>query len=137
MARSYYSTVLDRGADDVWAVIRPFDHYAWAGVPSETVIEAGKRGDQVSAVRRVAIGDKIIRQALLAHSDAERALIARNRSRLFVGNPATVRQKLEPLIAESRPDELMVITAIYDHEARRKSYSLLAEAFGLAKKEPV
>ena len=71
------------------------------------------------------------------YSDAERALIARNRSRLFVGNPATVRQKLEPLIAESRPDELMVITAIYDHEARRKSYSLLVEAFGLAKKEPV
>jgi hypothetical protein len=25
----------------------------------------------------------------------------------------------------------MVITAVYDHEARKKSYSLLAEAFGL------
>jgi hypothetical protein len=29
----------------------------------------------------------------------------------------------------------MVVSAIYDHEARKKSYSLLAEAFGLAKKE--
>jgi hypothetical protein len=73
MARSYYSTVLDHRADEVWAVIRPFDHYAWAGVPSETVIEEGKHGDQVSAVRRVAAGDKIIRQALLAHSDVERS----------------------------------------------------------------
>jgi hypothetical protein len=73
MARSYYSTVLDHPADEVWAVIRPFDHYAWAGVPSETVIEQGKRGDQVSAVRRVSVGDKIIRQALLAHSDADRS----------------------------------------------------------------
>jgi len=73
MARSYFSTVLDHRADEVWAVIRPFDHYAWAGVPSETVIEQGKRGDQVSAVRRVAVGDKIIRQALLAHSDLERS----------------------------------------------------------------
>jgi hypothetical protein len=73
MARSYYSMVLDHRADEVWAVIRPFDHYAWAGVPSETVIEEGKRGDQVSAIRRVAVGDKIIRQALLAHSDAERS----------------------------------------------------------------
>jgi len=72
MARSYYSTVLDHRADEVWAVIRPFDHYAWAGVPSQTVIENGRRGDQVSAVRRVAIGDRITRQALLAHSDAER-----------------------------------------------------------------
>ncbi|MGY3646403.1 hypothetical protein ACVWW2_001694 [Bradyrhizobium sp. LM4.3] len=25
----------------------------------------------------------------------------------------------------------MVITAVYDHDARKKSYSLLAEAFGL------
>jgi Polyketide cyclase / dehydrase and lipid transport len=73
MARSYYSTVLDHPADEVWAVIRPFDHYAWAGIPSETVIEHGKRGDQVSAVRRVSVGDKIIHQALLAHSDVERS----------------------------------------------------------------
>jgi hypothetical protein len=29
----------------------------------------------------------------------------------------------------------MVISAIYDHEARKKSYSLLAEAFGLTRKE--
>ena len=33
----------------------------------------------------------------------------------------------------SKPDELMVISAVFDHEARKKSYSLLAEAFGLAK----
>jgi len=42
-----------------------------------------------------------------------------------------VQKKLQPLIAASKPDELMVITAVYDHEARKKSYSLLAEAFGL------
>jgi luciferase family oxidoreductase group 1 len=69
------------------------------------------------------------------YSDAERASIARNRTRLFVGSPPTVLQKLDPLIASSQPDELMVITAVFDHEARKKSYSLLAEAFGLAKKE--
>ena len=43
-------------------------------------------------------------------------------------------QKLQPMIAASQADELMVITAVYDHEARKKSYSLLADAFGLAKK---
>src|SRR5262244_2449848 len=58
------------------------------------------------------------------YSDAERAAIARNRSRLFVGSPATLMQKLQPMIDESKPDELMVISAIYDHEARRKSYTL-------------
>jgi hypothetical protein len=73
MAKSYYSMVLDHSADAVWAVIRPFDHYAWAGVPSQTVIEDGKAGDQVGGVRRVTIGEKVLRQKLLAHSDIERS----------------------------------------------------------------
>ena len=30
-----------------------------------------------------------------------------------------------------KPDEVMVTTMIYDHEARKHSYSLMAEAFGL------
>ncbi|MGA7810060.1 LLM class flavin-dependent oxidoreductase [Bradyrhizobium sp.] len=67
------------------------------------------------------------------YTAAERASVARNRTRLFVGSPATVMQKLEPMIAASQADELMVITAVYDHEARKKSYSLLANAFGLGK----
>jgi luciferase family oxidoreductase group 1 len=69
------------------------------------------------------------------YTDAERASVMRNRSRLFVGSPTTLMQKLKPLIAASAPDELMVITAVYDHEARKKSYSLLADAFGLSKKQ--
>src|SRR5207237_9622931 len=73
MAKSYYSTILDHPADEVWAVIRPFDHYAWAGVQSETTIEAGKAGDQVGAIRRITMGEKTIRQILLAHSDFERS----------------------------------------------------------------
>jgi len=73
MAKSYYSIVLDRSAVDVWAAIRPFDHYSWAGVLGETIIEEGKAGDQVGAIRRVATGDKTIRQVLLAHSDIDRS----------------------------------------------------------------
>ena len=67
------------------------------------------------------------------YTDAERASIARNRSRLFVGSPATVMQKLQPMMSASQADELMIITAVYDHDARKKSYSLLADAFGLGK----
>ncbi len=72
MATAYYSIVLDQSADDVWAMIRPFDHYAWAGVEADTAIEGGKAGDQVGAVRRVQSGGRLIRQQLLAHSDLER-----------------------------------------------------------------
>jgi luciferase family oxidoreductase group 1 len=68
-----------------------------------------------------------------AYSASDRALIERNRSRLFVGSPTTVRQALQPMLSDSGADELMVITAIYDHEARKRSYSLLAEAFQLDK----
>jgi hypothetical protein len=75
MAKSYYSIVLDHPAQDVWNVIRPFDHYAWAGIESETIIEEGKAGDQVGAIRRVVAGDRVIRQRLLAHSDLERSYI--------------------------------------------------------------
>ena len=69
-----------------------------------------------------------------SYTDSERASVARNRSRLFVGSPATVLQKLQPLIASSEADELMIITAVYDHDARKRSYSLLADTFGLRKK---
>jgi luciferase family oxidoreductase group 1 len=67
------------------------------------------------------------------YSDSEKMKIARNRSRLFVGSPSTVMEKLQPLIRDTQADELMVITAMYDHDARKKSYSLLAEAFQLQK----
>jgi luciferase family oxidoreductase group 1 len=67
------------------------------------------------------------------YSEAERAHIARNRSRLFVGSPATVMQKISPLVSASEADEVMVITAVYDHAARKRSYDLLADAFGVAK----
>ena len=73
MARAYYNVVLDHSADDVWEVIRPFDHYAWAGVEGVTTIEGGKAGDQVGAVRRFTSGGKSIRQRLLAHFDLERS----------------------------------------------------------------
>lgn len=69
-----------------------------------------------------------------AYTEADRAVIARNRSRIFVGSPATVREKLEPMITACQADELMVVSAIYDHEARKRSYALLADVFGLAKR---
>lgn len=64
---------------------------------------------------------------------AERARVAKNRERLFVGSPKTIMARLGPLIEATKADEIMIVTAIYDHEARKRSYSLMAEEFGLAK----
>jgi len=43
-----------------------------------------------------------------------------------------VRQGIEAVAAEYGADEVMVLTIAHDHAARRRSYELIAEAFGLA-----
>lgn len=48
-----------------------------------------------------------------------------------VGSPETVKARLEAFIERHRPDELMITSQIFDHQARLKSYGLLAEAAGL------
>ena len=73
MAKSYFSTVLEVPAPAAWLAIRDFGNYGWAGVPSETVIEDGRSGDAVGAVRRVQSGERLIRQQLLSHSDLDRS----------------------------------------------------------------
>jgi luciferase family oxidoreductase group 1 len=69
--------------------------------------------------------------AAYPYSPAERGLIARNRARLFVGAKAKVLDALAAMVAATKADEVMVTTMLYDHAARRRSYELLAEAFGL------
>jgi luciferase family oxidoreductase group 1 len=45
----------------------------------------------------------------------------------FVGSPATVRAALAKFAADTAADELMVVTSVFDHAARLRSYALLAE----------
>jgi luciferase family oxidoreductase group 1 len=71
--------------------------------------------------------------AAFPYSPAERGLIARNRARLFVGTKAKVLDALSGMVAATKADEVMVTTMLYDHAARRRSYELLAEAFGLCR----
>jgi luciferase family oxidoreductase group 1 len=53
-------------------------------------------------------------------------------SRLIAGDPDTVRGVLEGLLEASGADELMLSGYTHAHEDRRRSYELIAEAFGLA-----
>jgi luciferase family oxidoreductase group 1 len=59
----------------------------------------------------------------------ERDLVRVNRERLFVGAPATVREQLLRLAEAAGVTEIMAMTMIHDHQKRRRSYELLAEAF--------
>jgi luciferase family oxidoreductase group 1 len=53
------------------------------------------------------------------------------RRRGIVGSPASVREQLEACATEYGAEELMIVTITYDHHARRRSYELIGEAFGL------
>ena len=53
----------------------------------------------------------------------------RMRRRAIIGSPETVRRGIEEAAAEYGADEVMVVTITYEHEARRRSYELIAEAF--------
>src|SRR3954468_5574286 len=60
----------------------------------------------------------------------ERPLESEHRRRAIVGTPDTVRGGLEAVAAEYGADEVMVLTLAYDHEARKRSYQLIAGEFG-------
>jgi polyketide cyclase/dehydrase/lipid transport protein len=73
MSKSYYSTIFERPADEVWGAIRNFNNYpVWVDGAGESEIEAGKSGDSVGAVRNVLYKGIRRRQKLLALSDVER-----------------------------------------------------------------
>jgi alkanesulfonate monooxygenase SsuD/methylene tetrahydromethanopterin reductase-like flavin-dependent oxidoreductase (luciferase family) len=55
----------------------------------------------------------------------------RSERRSVLGSPAGVRAQIEEVVASYGAEEAIVVSITYDHEARRRSYELLAEAFEL------
>jgi luciferase family oxidoreductase group 1 len=66
--------------------------------------------------------------AARAYSAAEQAVIAEATGSHVVGDPATVIELLDRLVASTGADELMVTTSTFAHAARLASYELLARA---------
>jgi hypothetical protein len=52
---------------------------------------------------------------------------------MFVGDVAGVKAQMDEMASELDVDEFMLVTVVHSHEARRRSYELLAGAYGLAK----
>ncbi len=52
--------------------------------------------------------------------------------RIVVGDPPSVRAQIEEVVEEYRADEAVLVTITHDHDARKRSYELVAEEFGLA-----
>jgi luciferase family oxidoreductase group 1 len=66
----------------------------------------------------------------------EEALTSRS-DRVIVGTGAQVRDALEEMREAGRADEVMVLTTVHDHADRRRSYELLADAYGLPPRTPL
>jgi luciferase family oxidoreductase group 1 len=60
-------------------------------------------------------------------TSAEKAQASAMLARSFVGTPDSVRRGLQEFVAETGIDELIVVSAIYDHAARLQSYQLLSK----------
>lgn len=60
-------------------------------------------------------------------SPAEKAHVSSMLSCSFVGSEGSVRDGLERFLEATRADELLVVTALYEHEARLRSYKSLAK----------
>ncbi|WP_068672878.1 LLM class flavin-dependent oxidoreductase [Oceanobacillus sp. Castelsardo] len=67
-----------------------------------------------------------------SYSPEEKERIEKMKQSQIVGNPSQVREQLKNIQSEYEVDELMIVTITHDYEARKKSYQLLAEEFGLS-----
>jgi alkanesulfonate monooxygenase SsuD/methylene tetrahydromethanopterin reductase-like flavin-dependent oxidoreductase (luciferase family) len=59
--------------------------------------------------------------------EREKALVASRTGGSIIGSRETVKRKLEEFFERTKADELMINAMIYDHEARLRSYKIVAE----------
>jgi luciferase family oxidoreductase group 1 len=115
-----------RVAVGVWAICAETDEEARRLAASARMAMTMLRRERPIAIPPV---DKAVRflesegQALDAMAPGRRTV---------VGSPATVAAGLREVAESYGADEVVVVSITHDHEARRRSYALIAEAFDLA-----
>jgi alkanesulfonate monooxygenase SsuD/methylene tetrahydromethanopterin reductase-like flavin-dependent oxidoreductase (luciferase family) len=60
-------------------------------------------------------------------SSAEKAGLEQALAYSLIGSPETVRGRLETVIEEVQPDEIIVTGQIFDHAARLRSFEIVSE----------
>ena len=114
-----------------WALCAETDDAAERLASSSRMMFALLHRGQLIAVPPVETALRFLADEQRAPSfDGLRTLAARRR-RAIVGSPATVRRGIEAVAREYGADEVMIVTITHDHGARRRSYELIAEEFGL------
>lgn len=60
-------------------------------------------------------------------TEQEKVALQQTLGSSIIGGLETVKEKLQRFIADTRADEIMAVAHIYDHQARLRSYELLAD----------
>lgn len=63
-------------------------------------------------------------------SGAEQAMLNEMSRCAAVGAPETVKKEIDLFIEETGADELIIVSSVFDHQARLRSYELTAEVMG-------
>jgi len=109
----------------VWVVCADTDDEAEEIASSGAMMMALLRRGELVPVPTI---DKALRYVRSQQLDLRNPNGGRRR---VIGAPDTVRAGIEQVAEEYGADEVVVVTITYDHAARRRSYELIAEAFGL------
>jgi luciferase family oxidoreductase group 1 len=117
----------------VWAIAADSEEEAQRLAYSSRMAMAMLRRGRLIAVPPVETAERFLKgEGLL-----DRGGRGSKSRRLVLGTPDAVRAELEQVAADYHADEVIVVSITYDHGARRRSYELIAEAFGLGDSRPL
>src|SRR5579875_864399 len=115
-----------RTAVGVWALAAPTDEEAeFLASSSRMSFTLLRRGQLIAVPPPEKASDFLAREAKRTPNGEVPG------RRGVVGSPEKVRAGLEAVASAYHADEVIVVTITHDHAMRRRSYELIAEAFGL------
>jgi luciferase family oxidoreductase group 1 len=117
-----------RTAVATWALAADTEEEAWRLTASSRMAMTMLRRGRLIAVPPV--------EQALHFLESEGEPVMGGSRRITAGTPEQVRAGLETITQQYGADEVIVVTITYDHLARRRSYELLADAFGLSAELP-
>lgn len=66
----------------------------------------------------------------------EKVQVLRKLACSVIGSPETVRSGIDALVERTQADELMIVSDVFEHAARRRSYELIATAMAAREPQP-
>ena len=114
-----------RTAVSVWVIAADTDDEAQRLASSSRMAMAMLRRGQLIAVPPVEKARRFLEQQGTPQGSQPAG------RRAIIGAPAKVRAGIEEVADSYGAEEVIVVTITFDHDARKRSYELLADAFGL------